>query len=98
MKNLIILLLLFTFVFATPENAPLNFIEKRKKLNTEINQCVINRKISDKVKTLIQAAPEEDIRKTLKPIWKEMVESDLEIIRNCRRTLLQKFRESLYSD
>ena len=96
MKNLIILLLLFSFAFSSPEEeAPLSYSERRKRMNIEINQCVAKEKVSDKVKTLLKEAPEEDIRKTLKPILKELNEDDFVVIRNCRKTSLKKFKESL---
>ena len=55
MKNLIILLLLFSFAFSSPEEeAPLSYSEKRKRMNIEINQCVNNGQVSDKVKALLK--------------------------------------------
>ena len=60
-------------------------------MNIEINQCVLKGKVSDKVKALVEKAPEEDIRKTLKPILKELSEDDLEVLRNCRRASLKNF-------
>ena len=95
MKNVIMLLLLFAFVFSSPEEAPLSYTEMTKRMNIEINQCVNNGQVSDKVKALLKEAAEEDIRKTLKPILKELKEDDLVVIRNCRKTALQKLKESL---
>ena len=91
MKYLMIINLLFTFAFASPEGRPYSYSEKKKKMNIEINQCVLKGKVSDKVKALVEKAPEEDIRKTLKPILKELSEDDLEVLRNCRRASLKNF-------
>ena len=90
MRFLIILALLFIFTFASPEGRPLSYSEKRKKMNIEINQCVLKGKVSDKVKAIVENTPEEDIRKTLKPILKELNEDDLEILRACRKASLEK--------
>ena len=92
MKLLPILTLLFAFALASIEGRPLKFSERKKKLNIDINQCVLKGSVSDKVKTIIQGAPEEDLRRTLKPILKELSEDDLEVLRNCRKTSLDKFR------
>ena len=92
MKLLSILTLLFAFALASIEGRPLKFSERKNKLNIDINQCVLKGKVSDKVKTIIQGAPEEDLRRTLKPILKELSEDDLEVLRNCRKTSLDKFR------
>ena len=86
-----ILTLLFTFAFASPEGRPYSYSEKKKKMNIEINQCVLKGKVSDKVKTIVKNAPEEDVRKTLKPVLKELSEDDLEVLRACRRASLKNF-------
>ena len=91
MKFLLMISLLFALVLASPDGRPLSYSEKRKKMNIEINQCVLKGKVSDKVKTLVEGAPEEDIRKTLKPIVKELSEDDLEVLRTCRRISLNKY-------
>ena len=92
MKLLSILTLLFAFALASIEGRPLKFSERKNKLNIDINQCVLKGSVSDKVKTIVQGAPEEDLRRTLKPILKELSEDDLEVLRNCRKTSLDKFR------
>ena len=89
MKFLIILTLLFSFAFASPQGRPLTYTEKRKKMNIEINQCVLKGKVSDKVKAIVENAPEEDVRKTLKSVLKELSEDDLEVLRACRRASLK---------
>ena len=91
MKFLMMLTLLFALFFAFSDGKPLTYSEKVKQLNININQCVLKGKISDKVKSLVEGAPEEDIRATLKPIVKELSEDDLEILRNCRSTYLKQY-------
>ena len=90
MKFLMITLL-FAFVFAYPDGKHLSYSEKVKHLNIDINKCILKGNISDKVKTLVEGAPEEDIRATLKPIVNELSEGDLEILRNCRSTYLKLY-------
>ena len=92
MKLLTIRTLLFDFALAYIEGRPLKLSERKNKLNIDINQCVLKGSVSDKVKTIVQGAPEEDLRRTLKPILKELSEDDLEVLRNCRKTSLDKFR------
>ena len=91
MKFLMMLTLLFALVFASGDGRPLSYSEKVKQLNIDINQCVLKGKISDTVKSLVEGAPEEDIRATLKPIVNELSEGDLEILRNCRSTYLKQY-------
>ena len=92
MKLLSILTLLFALALASIEGRPLKLSERKNKLNIDINQCVLKGSVSDKIKTIVQGAPEEDLRRTLKPILKELSEDDLEVLRNCRKTSLDKFR------
>ena len=89
MKFLLMISLLFALVLASPDGRPLSYTEKRKKMNIEINQCILKGKVSDKVKTIVKNAPEEDVRKTLKPVLKELSEDDLEVLRACRRASLK---------
>ena len=94
MKNVLFFVLLFAFIFASPdkETEHLSYKERKHLLNLHINKCVLNSKVSDKVKTLIQAEEEDkDLRFTLRPIVKELQESDLELIRSCRKEGLDKY-------
>ena len=91
MKFLMMLTLLFVLVCASPDGKHLSYSEKVKHLNIDINKCILKGKISDKVKSLVEGAPEEDIRATLKPIVKELGEDDLEVLRNCRSIYLKQY-------
>ena len=62
MKNVILLLIfLFSLVFAAPDGKPLGFVEKRNKLNKDINNCILKGGVSDVIKNKLNEEPQEDV-------------------------------------
>ena len=95
MKNAFFLLIfLFSLVFAAPDEKPLSYTERRNKLNKDINDCIIKGEVSDKVKNILNGKSQEDVRFTIRPILKELTETDKNVIKECRKNLLKAFYDS----
>ena len=94
MKNVILLLIfLFSLVFAAPDGKPLGFVEKRNKLNKDINNCILKGGVSDVVKNKLNEEPQEDVRIIIKSLLKELTDTDKKVIKECRKKALKTYYE-----
>ena len=83
MKNLLLLLVLMTLVFADPEQPELSD-EKIKQVYTDINYCLLMNKISDKFKSFIMAHPEENAFQYLEDNEGPHEPNDFHLYMSCR--------------
>ena len=95
MKNAIILLVfLFSLVFAAPDGKPLSYVERRNKLNKDINDCIVKGGVSDVVKNNLTENPQKDVRIILKPLLKDLTDTDKKVINECRKKALKTYYDA----
>ena len=68
--------------------------QRRKKFQKEIAECILKGDISTELKTKLQENKEEDLRNTLHMFLNKLDSNDREVIRQCRREIFGKLRES----
>ena len=95
MKNAIILLVfLFSLVFAAPDGKPLSYVERRNKLNKDINDCIVKGGVSDLLKNNLTGNPHEDIRNIVKSFLKDLTDTDKKVIMECRKKALKTYYDA----
>ena len=96
MKSVLVFLVLMVFVVCPP---PFFNAEERMKRRREFQQnmvdCIVKSEgVSAELKQKIEDNKEDDIRKILHLYITKLDSSDREIIKNCRKELFTKLRES----
>ncbi len=95
MKNAIILLVfLFSLVFSAPDGKPLSYVERRNKLNKDINDCIVKGGVSDVVKSSLTENPQKDVRIIIKNRLKDLTDTDKKVINECRKKALKTYYDA----
>ena len=68
-------------------------VQRRKKIQQEIYDCILKEEISTELKTKLQENKDEDLRHTLHLFLNKLDTKDREVIRKCRREVFGKMRE-----
>ena len=68
-------------------------VQRRKKFQQEIYDCILKEDISTELKTKLQENKDEDLRHTLHLFLNKLDTKDREVIRKCRREVFGKMRE-----
>ena len=96
MKSLLVFLVLMVFVVCPPPhfNAE-ERMKRRREFQKSMADCIVKSEgASPELKKKIEDNKEEDLRKILHLYLTKLGSSDREIIRNCRKELFSKLRES----
>ena len=68
-------------------------VQRRKKFQQEIYDCILKEDISTELKTKLQENKDEDLRHTLHLFLNKLDTKDREVIRKCRRKKKKKMRD-----
>ena len=68
-------------------------VQRRKKFQQEIYDCILKEDISAELKTKLQENKDEDLRHTLHLFLNKLDTKDREVIRKCRREVFGKMRD-----
>ena len=68
-------------------------VQRRKKIQQEICECIMKEDISTELKTKLQENKDEDLRHTLHLFLNKLDTKDREVIRKCRREVFGKMRD-----
>ena len=68
-------------------------VQRRKKFQQEIYDCILKEDISTELKTKLQENKDEDLRHTLHLFLNKLDTKDREVIRKCRREVFGKMRD-----
>ena len=68
-------------------------VQRRKKFQQEIYDCILKEEISTELKTKLQENKDEDLSHTLHLFLNKLDTKDREVIRKCRREVFGKMRE-----
>ena len=66
--------------------------QRRKKLQKEVIDCVLNKEISNELKIKLKENKDEDLRQMVHIFMNKISEKDKEVFRTCRREIFTKFR------
>ena len=97
MRGVLIFILLASLVLCQqPESSTGKHeerVQRRKKFQQEIYDCILKEDISTELKTKLQENKDEDLRHTLHLFLNKLDTKDREVIRKCRREVFGKMRE-----
>ena len=97
MRGVFIFMFLATLVLCqhpeTHEGRHEERVQRRKKIQQEICECIMKEDISTELKTKLQENKDEDLRHTLHLFLNKLDTKDREAIRKCRREVFGKMRD-----
>ena len=96
MKGVLLFVFLATLVMCQPDTHHAGHeerVERRKKIQKQITDCILKEEISPELKTKLQENKEEDLRHTLHLFLNKLDTKDREVIRKCRREVFGQMRE-----
>ena len=92
-ETLIFLFLMILVACQDPSSELEEKIKKRKEFKDQLKECILkDENISSNLKKKFKENNEDDIRKILFTQFSELEQSDIEIIRKCRREYYEKIR------
>ena len=92
MNKVLIFLVLISFIICEPSKAKREeMLQEIKEHDKQLKECILrNEQTSPTLKKLIEENKEENLMKALHPRDHKLEKSDVDIIRKCRRVLIEK--------
>ena len=97
MKGFLLFLFLSSLVMCqhpdTHEGSSEERLQRRKKIQKEVCECLLKEDISSELKTKLEENKDQDLRHTLHLFMNKEDSKDKELIRKCRREVFGKLRD-----
>ena len=95
MKKILFFIFILTTIACKPSRENIEeFHNRRVEHDRQIAECILkNENISPDLKKLIEENKDKNIFRALHPKDHKLDKNDRDVIRNCRREMLEKFKE-----